>query len=183
MTAVPLALLLVATLAVLVAVTPGAFSFDRWPDAPRASLSEREVVVEVPVKADSTARADARRKPAVEREGSTVLVRAPQRRPLERPQAPAASPVVPQVVAEAAPELQPHAEGDGSLPAAEDEAPEVDSPAPLPLPELPAAPELPAKELPDEPDPSVPEWDDDFAATYQLQNYRMPSGLDCRVRS
>lgn len=26
-------------------------------------------------------------------------------------------------------------------------------------------------------------WDDDFAATYQLQNYRMPSGLDCRVRS
>jgi hypothetical protein len=118
MTAVPLALLLVATLAVLVAVTPGAFSFDRWPDAPRASLSEREVVVEVPVKVESTARADARRKPEVEREGSTVLVRAPQRGPLERPEAPTSAPAAPQVVAEAAPEREPHAEGDGSLPVA-----------------------------------------------------------------
>lgn len=26
-------------------------------------------------------------------------------------------------------------------------------------------------------------WEDDFASTYQVQNYRMPSGLDCRVRS
>ena len=25
-------------------------------------------------------------------------------------------------------------------------------------------------------------WDDDFASTYQVQNYRMPVGLDCRVK-
>ena len=166
MTAVPLALILVATLAVLVAATPGAFSFDRWPDAPQGALSEREVVVDVPIVARPTARADARRKPAAETDDATVVVEAPERDSLDRPRAPGATPRPPQFVTETDSAPLPQADGDGAtVPAADVEAaPETPSRVPLQAPEVPALPELPAKHLPDEePDRRMPELLDDPA--------------------
>ena len=166
MAAVPLALLLVGTLVVLVAATPGAFSFDNWPAAPTAALSEREVVVDVPVRTGPIHRADARRKPAIERDGTALVVAGPRRKPLERPHDPVAAPPAPRAVAEAEP--QPRAETDAgtTLPVSQEAEPQEPSPAPLPEPELPALPEVPAKELPEEPDEpedSLPEWDHDLA--------------------
>ena len=168
MAAVPLALLLIGILVVLVAATPGAFSFNNWPDAPSAALSEREVVVDVPVETGPTQRADARREPAIERDGTALVAEAPRRKPVERPQAPVAAPSAPQAVADAT-QPEPHAETDSgtTLPVSQEAEPEEPSPAPLPEPALPAIPEVPAKELPeqpDEPEDSLPEWDDDRAA-------------------
>ena len=154
MTAVPLALILIATLAVLVAATPGAFSFDRWPDAPKGALSEREVAVDVPVRAEPTARADARRRPAVERESTTVVVHASPRDALERRRAPAVVPSAPRFVADA----EPAEDGKTARPVGQETAPDEATPAPLPVPELPALPALPAKELPEDPEESAPEW-------------------------
>ena len=163
MLAVPLALILIATLAVLVAATPGAFSFDRWPDAPQSALTEREVVVDVPVAAP-TARADARPKAAVETDGATVVAEAPERRSPDRAEAPAAVPVPPQFVTEADPQREPVADGDGAtVPSAHVEAaPEAPSRVPMPAPASPVLPELPAKQLPEEepdeePDRRTPE--------------------------
>jgi hypothetical protein len=166
MTVVPLALILIGTLAVLVAATRGAFSFDRWPDAPQSMLSEREVVVDVPVAAEPTARADARRRPAADADGATVVVKAPKPGRLDRREAPATTPSVPQVVADTGPEPVPEADGDGATadPVDVESAPEGSSRGPLPLPETPALPELPAKQLPDEePDQRLPEWAADHA--------------------
>lgn len=165
MAAVPLALILIATLAVLVAVTPGAFGFDRWPDAPEAALSEREVVVDVPVRIDE--RADVHRHRATERDGATVVVRAARREPLRRPEAPPAAPSAPQAVADG--RREPHAETDTgtTLPVSQEPEPQEPTPATIPLPELAAIPELPAKATPEddphEPDESLLEWDDEVA--------------------
>jgi hypothetical protein len=161
MTAVPLALLLVATLAVLVALTPGAFSFDSWPTAPKSALSEREVVVDVPIADRPTTHADARRAPATERDGSSAVVEAPERA-LERPRAPAAPRAEHGLVAEGP--RRPEAHGDGVSPTPvplEAKPEEASSPDSLPAAELPALPQLPAKDLPELPDQSTPEWDDD----------------------
>jgi hypothetical protein len=154
---------------VLVAVTPGAFSFDRWPDAPQSALSEREVVVDVPVAAP-TARADARPKPAVEADGSTVVAQAPERRSLDRPDAPTTVAVPPRFVTETDSVPEPGADGEGATvpPAHVEAAPETPSRAPLPAPEVPALPELPAKQLPEdepdeEPDQRLPELAGDRA--------------------
>lgn len=167
MTAVPLTLLLVAILAILVAVTPGAFSFDRWPDAPQSALSERDVVVDVPVSVKDGARADARRAPAIEREGATLAVKH-QPEPTERREAPVAAPDAPQIVAQTDP-IQvedPVSGGEGATsrpvrdqPAAEEAEPVQDF-----APDLPTLPGIPAKDLPADPDPVLPQWDDDHAA-------------------
>jgi hypothetical protein len=167
MTAVPLALLLIATLAVLVAVTPGAFRFDAWPDAPRSSLSEREVVVDVPVSADGAARADARRTPSVEGNGAILAVKEPKR-PVERRTAPVAAPQGTQVVADTDSGLvrDPASGGDGatSSPTPEEPVSAEAEPVPAPAPELPLQPAIPAKDLPGEPDPVLPQLESDHAA-------------------
>lgn len=167
MTAVPLALLLVATLAVLVAVTPGAFSFDRWPDAPKSAVSEREVVVDVPVAPRPTARADARRTPAVEQDGSALVVQAPERHRRDRREAPRPAPAAPQVVADTGAEPAPEADGDGATaaPVSVEATPEEPARTPIPAPEVPALPELPAKQIPgQQPDHRLPEMAGDPAA-------------------
>lgn len=165
MTAVPLALILVATLAVLVAVTPGAFSFDRWPEAPTSATSEREVVVDVSVAPTDEARADARREPAVERDGAAVVVDAPEPERPGRPAAPETAPSAPRAVAHAdtRPDRVPEADGDGATVRTEP-APQQPAPTPVELPEAPLLPALPAKQIPGEqPDHRVPEWDGDRA--------------------
>lgn len=165
MTAVPLALILVATLAVLVAVTPGAFSFDRWPEPPRSALSEREVIVDVPVTPTDAARADARPDRAVERDGAAVVATAPESERRDRPAAPTTPPSAPQAVAHAEPrpEPRPAADGEGATTHAEP-APEQPAPASVQPPEDPMLPMLPAKQIPGEqPDHRVPEWDGDRA--------------------
>jgi hypothetical protein len=162
MTAVPLTLLLVAILAVLVAVTPGAFRFDAWPDAPKSALSERDVVVDVPVAGAGGAHADARPAPSLERDGAVVAVTPPSE-PVERRQAPApAAAPAPQVVAD----TDPTAGGGGatSRPAPGEPAPEELEPLQVPAPELPAPPALPAKDLPGAPDQTLSQSDADLAA-------------------
>jgi hypothetical protein len=164
MTAVPLALLLVAVLATLVAVTPGAFRFDSWPDAPKRALSEREVVVDVPVSGTGGARADARRTPAVQGEGTTLVGRDPSE-PLERRDVPVAAPEAPQVVADSGPrtEREPESGGDGATSTPVGAEPEAGDAEPLEpqSQEPPALPGIPAKDLPVDPDPVLPQLDAD----------------------
>lgn len=154
--AVPLALILVALVIVVFAITPGAFSFERWPEAPAAALSEREVVVDVPAEGRSEPRADARRAPRAS-DRADLVARAHEPPP-GRVLAPRRVLPGPTALAEAAPEPRvPAAQdpGPGPQPPRGDQAIPPQEPVALPAEEI-----LPAKDLPALPIPIAPAMDE-----------------------
>jgi hypothetical protein len=58
--AIPLALVLLVAVAVVVAVTPGAFGYDNWPQAPKSAPAQTVAVLGAPVRPETSARAASR---------------------------------------------------------------------------------------------------------------------------